>query len=130
MTVGGGGNGGKGVSRNMPIIYHLTNREDWAAAQAAGQLRPESLAAEGFIHCSQDPAQMLRVAQRLYAGRADLLALAVDTALLAAPVVTEPSRSGELYPHIYGPLEIGAVVNVRPLTPEDGGGFALENPLQ
>ena len=110
---------------NMPIIYHLTNRADWAAAQAAGQLRPESLAAEGFIHCSQDPAQMLRVAQRLYAGRADLLALEVDTALLAAPVVTEPSRSGELYPHIYGPLEIGAVTAIRPLTANDGGGFAL-----
>ena len=109
----------------MPIIYHLTRRADWTAAQDGGQLRPESLAAEGFIHCSQDPAQMLRVAQRLYAGRADLLALEVDTALLAAPVVTEPSRSGELYPHIYGPLEIGAVTNVRPLTPEDGGGFAL-----
>ena len=109
----------------MPIIYHLTNRADWAAAQAAGQLRPESLAAEGFIHCSQDQAQMLRVAQRLYAGRADLLALAVDTALLAARVVTEPSRSGELYPHIYGPLEIGAVTAIRPLIPKDGGGFAL-----
>ena len=114
----------------MPIIYHLTNRGDWAAAQDAGQLRPESLAAEGFIHCSQDQVQMLRVAQRLYAGRADLLALEVDTALLAAPVVTEPSRSGELYPHIYGPLEIGAVIAARPLIPNDGGGFALENPLQ
>ena len=109
----------------MPIIYHLTNRADWAAAQAAGQLRPESLAAEGFIHCSKDQEQMLRVAQRLYPGRADLLALEVDTALLAAPLVTEPSRSGELYPHIYGPLEIGAVTAIRPLIPNDGGGFAL-----
>ena len=114
----------------MPIIYHLTGQKDWAAAQSTGHLCPASLAAEGFIHCSQDPAQMLRVAQRLYSGRDDLLALSVNTALLTAPVVTEPSRSGELYPHIYGPLEISAVTAVQPLTPNSAGGFDLANPSQ
>lgn len=112
----------------MPTIYHLTGQKDWAAAQSNGQLRPESLAAEGFIHCSQDAAQMLRVAQRLYPGRPDLLALAVNTALLTAPVITEPSRSGELYPHIYGPLAISAVTAIRPLNPNSAGGFDLANP--
>ena len=112
----------------MPTIYHLTGQKDWAAAQSAGHLCPASLAAEGFIHCSQDQEQMLRVAQRLYSGRPDLLALSVNTALLTAPVVTEPSRSGELYPHIYGPLEISAVTAVRPLIPNSAGGFDLANP--
>ena len=114
----------------MPTIYHLTGQKDWAAAQSAGQLCPASLAAEGFIHCSQDQEQMLRVAQRLYPGRPDLLALSVNTALLTAPVVTEPSRSGELYPHLYGPLEISAVTAVRPLIPNAAGGFDLANPSQ
>lgn len=109
----------------MPIIYHLTSQDAWAAAQDAGQLCPESLAAEGFIHCSQDAGQMLRVAQRLYPGREDLLALAVDTDLLTAPVITEPSRSGELYPHIYGPLNCSAVQGAQRLRLDGGGGFEL-----
>lgn len=109
----------------MPIIYHLTSQDDWAAAQAAGQLRPESLDTEGFIHCSKDAEQMLRVAQRLYPGREDLLALAVDTNQLAASVITEPSRSGELYPHIYGPLPVSAVTAGQRLDPDNAGGFKL-----
>ena len=109
----------------MSIIYHLTSRDDWAAAQAAGQLRPESLDTEGFIHCSKDAEQMLRVAQRLYPGREDLLALAVDTDQLTAPVITEPSRSGELYPHIYGLLPASAVTARQRLDPDNAGGFKL-----
>jgi uncharacterized protein (DUF952 family) len=107
---------------------HLIQRADWEAAQASTEWRAESLATEGFIHCSQDAAQMLRVAQRLYAGRPDLLALEVDTARLAAPVKREPSRSGELYPHIYGPLNTDAVVKVRPLLLDAQGRFCLGHP--
>lgn len=109
----------------MPIIHHLTTQAQWNAAQTSGQLRPASLDTEGFIHCSKDTAQMLRVAQRLYPGRADLLALAVDTDQLAAPVITEPSRSGELYPHIYGPLPVSAVTARQRLTPDTAGTFTL-----
>ncbi len=116
------------VKCGVAIILHLISRADWEAAQAAGEHRAESLAAEGFIHCSQDEAQMLRVAQRLYPGRQDLLALEVDTARLAAPVKREPSRSGELYPHIYGPLNTAAVAGVRPLLQDAQGRFYLGEP--
>ena len=64
------------------VIYHLARRADWAAGQAAGEYRAPSLAAEGFIHASGDEAQLLRVAARLFAGHADLLALEVATARL------------------------------------------------
>ena len=114
----------------MPsIIYHLAFRSDWQAGLAAGQYRAPSLADEGFIHASGDEAQMLRVAARLFAGRDDLLALDVDTERLPndSPVIREPARSGEIYPHIYGSISPDAVVRVRALVPDatDPGIFGL-----
>ena len=100
----------------MSIIYHLTTREAWAAAQTAGEYEASSLAEEGFIHCSANEAQTLRVAERLYAGLPGLQVLDVDTGKLRAGIKREPSRSGEIYPHIYGRINLDAVVRVRDLT--------------
>ena len=114
----------------MPtIIYHLAFRDDWETGLTAGEYRAPSLAEEGFIHASGDEAQTLRVAARLFAGRTDLLVLDVDTALLGegSPVIREPARSGEIYPHIYGPIVLNAVVRIRKLAPDPDSpaGFAL-----
>ena len=109
----------------MPKILHLISEDDWKGAQASGEWRPPSLAEEGFIHCSRDEEQVLRVAQRLYAGRADMLVLEVDTERLEHPVIAEPSRSGELYPHIYGPLDPSAVARVFRLTANSEAGFSF-----
>lgn len=97
----------------MTIIYHLTNKAAWAAAQPAGEYEAPSLADEGFIHCSKDVPQMLRVAARLYQGRTDLQVLDLDLDKLDSLVKYEPSRSGEVYPHIYGKLNLSAVLRVR-----------------
>ena len=106
----------------MGIIYHLTSREGWAAGQAAGEYAAPSLADEGFIHCSGDEDQTLRVAQRLYAGLADLLVLDVETGKLNAEVKREISaRSGEMYPHVYGTINLDAVVRVRELALDSEG---------
>ena len=105
----------------MPsIIYHLAFRSDWEAGLAAGEYRAPSLAEEGFIHASGDEEQMLRVAARLFAGRDDLLVLDVDTDKLPedSPVIREPARSGEIYPHVYGPIDPHAVVRIRALVPD------------
>ena len=114
----------------MPsIIFHLAFWGDWEAGLAAGEYRAPSLSEEGFIHASGYEAQLLRVAARLFVGRTDLLALDVDSDRLPAesPVIREAARSGEIYPHVYGPINPGAVVRVRRLVPDDGepGGFAL-----
>ena len=106
---------------SMAIIYHLTSSEAWAAAQAAGEYEAPSLADEGFIHCSSDEAQTLRVAERLYAGVSGLQVLDVDTGRLQSQVRREPSRSGEIYPHIYGKIDLDAVVRVRDLKLESDG---------
>ena len=108
----------------MSIIYHLIDQASWDSATSTQEHRADSLAAEGFIHCSEDQDQLLRVANRLYSGRKDMLALAVDPELLSAPLKREPSRSGEVYPHIYGPLNTDAVVKVHALTLDTTGTFS------
>ncbi len=109
----------------MELIYHLILEPDWEAAKAAGEVRPGSLAAEGFIHCSEDEDQALAVARRLYSGQPGMVALEVDTGKLRSPVKREASRSGEIYPHIYGPLNADAVVGVRLLELDGDGEFQL-----
>lgn len=107
----------------MAIIYHLAIQQDWESAGPAGEYRVDSLAQEGFIHCSKDEAQMLGVANRLFTGLANVLVLEVDTERLTSPVKHEPSRSGEVYPHIYGPLNNDAVVKVARLLADAQGKF-------
>ena len=109
----------------MSIIYHLTSRDAWAEAQSEGVYEAPSLADEGFIHCSADEAQALRVAERLYAGATGLQLLDVDTEKLNAEVKREPSRSGEIYPHIYGRINLDAVVRVRDLDLDADGRHSL-----
>jgi len=112
----------------MSTIYHLADRAEWEAGapsleNRAGEYRAGSLAEEGFIHCSEDEAQMLRVANRLFQGRTDLVMLDLNVDALTSPLKREPSRSGEIYPHIYGPINTDAVVRVRSLIPDAGGIF-------
>ena len=108
----------------MALIYHLARRSEWDEAGDSGPYCASSLAQEGFIHCSGDEEQMLGVANRLFAGMQDVLVLDVDTDLLTSPVKHEPSRSGEIYPHIYGPINVDAVLRVRPLIADAQGRFS------
>ena len=110
----------------MELIYHLTFKDAWENARHTGEYAAPSLAEEGFIHCSKDIPQLLRVAARLYPGEDKLLVLDVDQDKLTAPVKNEPSRSGEIYPHIYGKLNVDAVVRDRVLFVNPDGSHHLE----
>ena len=109
----------------MTVIYHITTSDAWTAAQSAGEYEAPSLADEGFIHCSGDEAQTLRVVERLYSEVTGLIVLDVDVIRLKAEVKREPSRSGEIYPHIYGKINLDAVVRVRDLTVDSDGRYQL-----
>ena len=109
----------------MSLIYHLVRRSDWEDRSLPGEYSASSLTVEGFNHCSGDEAQLLAVARRLYSGETDLLVLEVETEALSAEVKREPSRSGEIYPHIYGPINVEAVTGVRQLVAAPEGGFRL-----
>ena len=107
------------------MIYHITTRGEWAAAQQAGSYRTASLDSEGFIHCSTWQ-QVLPVAKLFYRGRGDLLLLRIDESRLHAPLVWEapahpdPDKAGEFdetdrFPHLYGELNLDAVVGLETL---------------
>lgn len=97
------------------IIYHMCRRQEWQAAQAAGSYAGSSQdAADGFIHFSA-AAQVVESAAKHRAGQDGLVLLAVDAARLGAALKWEPSRGGQLFPHLYGPLPVDAVVRVADL---------------
>lgn len=108
----------------MSTIYHITEAATWALAQAAGSYTADTLASEGFIHLSTR-AQILGTANRFYHGRRDLVLLVVDPALLAAELRYEESEPGQLFPHLYGPLNLDAVTAALPFPPETDGSFRL-----
>ena len=109
----------------MLMILHIARREEWQAAQAAGDYRANTLASEGFIHCST-PAQVLGPANALFHGQSDLMLLVIEPSRLAAELIYEDSHgNGERFPHIYGPLNLDAVVRVVPFPPNGDGHFSL-----
>jgi len=100
-------------------ILHLTTAGDWAEARSTGSYtvstRGRTLAEEGYIHCCE-PHQVEPVRHRYFEGVPDLVLLEVDTDRLRAPWrVEQLGGSGEAFPHVYGPLDLDAVVGARPL---------------
>ncbi|RMH01777.1 MAG: DUF952 domain-containing protein [Chloroflexi bacterium] len=111
------------------MIYHIIQKVAWETAVAAGSYQPASLHNEGFIHCSTRD-QILFPANELYRGQTDLMLLCIDTNRVTAPVVYEDCyETGMEFPHIYGPLNLDAVVQVVDFPPNDDGTFTLPDSL-
>lgn len=97
------------------LIYHMCRAEEWQAAQASGfYLGSSQDVVDGFIHFSTAD-QVVESAAKHRAGQAGLLLLAVEAATLGDALKWEPSRGGQLFPHLYGPLPTGAVRSAREL---------------
>ena len=101
---------------SVSLLYHLIRQTDWQAALAAGTYRPESLEREGFIHLSLEH-QWPRTRERYYAGVSDLMLLEIDPARITAPVQHEEGEPGELFPHLYGELNLDAVIKTQCFLP-------------
>lgn len=116
-----------GVTQRPAVLVHLCPSDEWLSAKARGELRPESLASVGFIHLST-PQQVHLPANRLFRGRDDLVLLHIETDRLDAPIHWEPGVPTDpesmLFPHLYGALPVGAVINVTSYLPGAGGVFA------
>ena len=108
------------------MIYHLSTPDEWAAAQRSGAYtsssRDRSLEQEGFIHCSRAD-QIGGVLERYYQGAGPLLLLSVATELLTAPWQDDEIGPGVFYPHVYGPINLDAVVAITPLEPRPDGRY-------
>lgn len=99
----------------MSLVYKIAPRPLWEAARAAGVFAGAPVDhADGFIHFST-AEQARETAARHFAGQDDLLLVAVDAEALGEALRWEPSRGGALFPHLYGPLPLSAVVSVAPL---------------
>ena len=105
----------------MATIYKICERAEWQAAERAGIYRGAAVdLRDGFIHFST-AAQVAETAAKHFAGRADLVLVAVDAAALGEALQWEPSRGGALFPHLYGALPLSAVQWARALPEEVDG---------
>lgn len=111
--------------QNTPV-YKLLTEEEWRAAEAAGHTVNALDIADGYVHLSTR-AQLPGTASRHFAGKGRIRLLKFDSAALP-PLRWEPSRGGDLFPHLYVPLEIARAQAARwlelgpdgaPLLPED-----------
>ncbi len=116
----------------MTFIYHIAAAADWAQACQDGtytiSTRGRTLAEEGFIHTSTT-GQVALVANAFYRGEPDLLLLVIDPGRVQEEIRYEhvPGQA-QPYPHIYGPLNIDAVVQTRPFAPGPDGQFSFAPP--
>lgn len=110
------------------MIYHITSRTAWDEAQAKSAYTAPSLETEGFIHCST-LEQVLPVANAFYAGQTGLYLLVIEPTLLSSTLKWEPPSGGTpppgvpeglMFPHVYGPINLDAVVKVVDLESTDG----------
>lgn len=120
----------------MTQILHLASNDVWLAAVKLGAYHADSLSTDGFIHCSTS-SQIVDVANAFYHGQHGLVLLVIDPEKLDADLKWEPpaepepthAREGELFPHVYGPLNLDAVVKVVAFEPSKDGTFSLPQEL-
>lgn len=99
----------------MSLIYKLLSQDEWAHALALGRVDGSDVdLADGFIHFSAGPHAQ-ETAAKWFAGRSDLMLLSVEADGLGEALKWEASRGGALFPHLYAPLPIAAVIEARPL---------------
>lgn len=108
----------------MELIYKIAPAALWRKAQDRGRFDGAAIdLKDGFIHFST-AAQVEETARLHFAGKVDLVLIAVDAKRLGAGLRRETSRGGALFPHLYAPLPLDAVVSVKPLpTTADGHDF-------
>ena len=102
------------------LIYKILPQTEWKAAQALGEFPGSGIdLADGYIHFST-AGQAGETARKYFAGQAGLLVLHVGTQGLGPSLKWEPSRGGDLFPHLYRSLKLDEVraVSEAPLDPD------------
>ncbi len=114
-------------------ILHITTRQAWIAATRSGRYSAPSLDTDGFIHASTI-RQVLPVAAKFYRGQTGLVLLEIDPSRLSSELRWEPPADGgpppgvpegDAFPHIYGPVNLDAVVQVVDFEAGEDGSYSL-----
>jgi uncharacterized protein (DUF952 family) len=109
----------------VATIYKVCQRETWSMAEQAGSYAGSEVdRRDGFIHFST-AAQLAGTMAKHFARQRDLLLVAVDADALGSALKWEPSRGGDLFPHLYAALPLTAVRWTQPLPEEVDGERAL-----
>jgi uncharacterized protein (DUF952 family) len=109
----------------MTEIFKISGKDEWDAAEVAGIYHgSEDDKRDGIMHFST-ASQLPDTLARHFAGRADLLLIAVDADRLDGTLRWEPSRDGDLFPHLYGPLPVTDALWTKPLPLGDSGDHIL-----
>lgn len=106
-------------------IYHMLAEASWLAQRGSGVYAADSLAREGFIHCSPSHDALLRVANSFYFEQPGDWVVLVIRESAVQPEVRWEAADGTLFPHIYGALNLDAVVDVKPFPRTRDGRFVL-----
>lgn len=110
----------------MPLILHIVEKQAWRKAKQQNIYAPQSLHSEGFIHCST-PETVVEVANHLFRGQSGLLLLCIDLDKVEAKVLFERVGNQDrwVFPHIYGALNVDAVVREVEFESNADGLFTL-----
>lgn len=99
----------------MSIIFKICPESLWKEAEKVGVFQGSPIdTLDGYLHFSTEK-QVRETAARHFAGQGDLLLIAVASERLGDALRFEPSRGGDLFPHLYAPLTLSAVLWVKPL---------------
>ena len=105
----------------MTRVYKILKADAWAAAQRAGRFEGAGIdLADGYIHLST-AAQAPETARLHFAAQSNLVLLRIDADALGAALRWEPSRGGQLFPHLYGPLDCALVDAATPIDLDPDG---------
>lgn len=108
---------------DMIMITKVITKRNWEIAKIAGEINEKSLIEERFIHCSF-LEQALNVAQKHFVHEEDVLLLTINPAVVKAEIKYELASNGQKYPHVYGAINIDAIIDVVPF-PKEKGEFIL-----
>jgi uncharacterized protein (DUF952 family) len=110
----------------MDTIYHLAPAARWRGWPVGAPYLPVEYVADGFVHCTAGDELMLRVANAVYRSVPDdFVLLVIDPERLTAPLRWERSTDmlAALFPHIYGPIDRTAIIEVRAVRRGEDGAF-------
>ena len=112
------------------MIYHIATSAEWQTGQEEGMYTPAAFDADGFIHLS-GLDQIVDVANRYFRGQCDLVLVCIDPEAVKAPIKYEDlANQGQCYPHIYGKLNLDAIIRVIPFHPDPDGSFRIPGELE